>query len=340
MKKLSLMISAFILGIILVGCGTQGTTDDIERLEVSITHTITTGSIQNEAGTSWDRTNASTEEVTETFLTNPSRVAIFSYDALDILNVVGLDQTSIQRLGVVKGNLPAFLESFDDDAYENVGTLFMPDWDTLDLFNPQLIIIGSRSAGAYDTLKENYPNANILDVSLVYGEYSEGLSRNVLNLGEIFPSVEDELNDELSNVLSHMEEIKTVGQNHSALFILVNGEALSFYGPEGRFAVLHDEFGFIAADDQAEEGGSHGNVVGYEYVAAVNPEILFLLDRGAAIGNESTLDSVINNSLIANTEAGQNNQIYTLSGVAWYIAPGGFTSTNQMIDDLSSFINE
>ncbi len=338
MKKLLMAMATLVLTLTLVACGTASNdTDTTDRNEVSITHTVTTGGVTNEAGTSWDSTNATKQEVTETFLTNPARVAIFSYDALDILDVVGLENTSIQMLGVVKSNLPSFLEDFDTDTYYNVGTLFMPDWDALDLFNPELIIIGSRSAGAYDTLKESYPNADILDVSLTYGEYSEGLTRNANNLGLIFPSVSDAIETELTALTDGMALIKETAKDYSALFILVNGESLSFYGPTGRFAVLHDEFGFVAADSSAEEGGSHGEVVGYEYVAAVNPEVLFLMDRGAAIGNEGTTDTVLANSLIAGTTAGQNDDIYILTGEAWYIAPGGFTSTQAMIDDLVDF---
>ena len=37
--------------------------------------------------------------------------------------------------------------------YFNLGTLFIPDWDALDLFQPELIILGSRSSGAYDRFK-------------------------------------------------------------------------------------------------------------------------------------------------------------------------------------------
>ncbi|QWB96473.1 ABC transporter substrate-binding protein [Mycoplasmatota bacterium] len=338
MKKIYLAITMIALSAILFACGTQtNETDDTQRVEVSVTHTITTGALESETGTSFDTTGATSQEVTETFLTNPTRVAIFSYDALDILDVIGLDLTSIQMLGVVKSNLPSFLSSYDSNEYENVGTLFMPDWDTLDLFNPELIIVGARSTGAYDTLKENYPHADILDVSLTYGAYSEGLTRNVDNLGKIFPDIEVALDTKLATLVEDMEAINTVAMTHEALFILVNGESLSFYGPNGRFAVLHDEFGFIPADAQAEEGGSHGSVVGYEYVAAVDPEILFLMDRGAAVGGESTLESVINNSLISGTQAGENDKIYILNGEAWYIASGGFTSTQQMIDDLSDF---
>lgn len=338
MKKILMTLSMIALALVLVACGTQSNqTDDSNRVEVSITQVVTTGGVLSDDGTSFDRTNTETQEVTETFLTNPQSVAIFTYDALDMLDVVGIENTSIKNIGVVKSNLPSFLSSYDDSDYENIGTLFLPDWDTLDLFNPDLIIIGGRTTSAYDTLKENYPNADILDMTLTYGEYSEGLSRNVENLGKIFPDVKDELDTKLNQLLDDMDVISEVAKDYEALFILVNGESLSFYGPTGRFAVLHDEFGFIAADAQAEEGGSHGAVVGYEYVAAVNPAVLFLMDRGAAIGGEGSTDTVKANSLIAGTDAGQNNKIYELDGEAWYIASGGFTSTQTMIDDLVDF---
>jgi len=338
MKKVLMTLSIITLAILLVACGTESNyTDDENRDEVEITHVVSTGGVENEAGTSYNGGNIETKEVTEIFLTNPSRVAIFSYDALDMLDVVGIENTSISKIGVVKSNLPSFLTHYDSDDYENIGTLFMPDFDALDLFNPQLIIIGGRSSGAYDALKSAYPNANILDVSLTYGEYSEGLTRNVDNLGKIFPSVETTLDNELSEIIDDIAIIHEVAKNYEALFILVDGESLSFYGPSGRFAVLHDEFGFVAADPQAEEGGAHGNVVGYEYVAAVDPEVLFLLDRGSAIGGEGSVDTVIENSLIAGTKAGQNEEVYVLNGEAWYIAAGGFTSTQTMIDDLSDF---
>ena len=86
--------------------------------------------------------------------------------------------------------------------------------------------------------------------------------------------------------------------------------------------------------------GSHGNVVGYEYVKMVNPQVLFLLDRGLATGGSSTIEFVIENQLIKDTDAGINDHIYTLDPEAWYISTGGIKSTYQMIEDLLIFINK
>lgn len=336
-KMISVLAFVMLLGV-LVACAQENTPTNLyEREDVTLTFSVTSGAQTNEAQTGW--TGGSRVEVTKTFKTNPGVVAIFAYDALDILDTVGIDQTSIVELGVPKNNLPIYLNQYKTDDTKNVGTLFIPDWDALDLFMPDLIIIGGRSAGSYDRLIEDYPYADILDVSFVMGEYQEGMIRNANNLAKIFPTVADAIEAELDAILEEMETIKLSAQAHEALFIMVNGEALSFYGPHGRFAALYDEFGFIPADPRAEEGGSHGNVIGYEYVASVNPEILLLLDRGVATGGSSSIDAVVNNQLIQNTQAGQHNHIFTLDPIAWYISTGGFQSTRQMIADLTAVLD-
>lgn len=338
MKKIYILLVITVSIFALTACTSkEGLTQDkdFERLEVEITHTITTGAQINETQDGFE--GGQTQTVTQTFLSNPKAVAIFSFDALDILDFVGLDETSITMLGIPKSNLPAYMSTYQSSAYKNVGTLFMPDLDQLDLFNPDLIIIGGRSSRSYDLLSEQYPNANILDISLVYGEYSEGLSRNVDNLGKIFPNVKEDLDQELLSITQKMNEIKEVTTAYDALFILVNGESLAFYGSDGRFAVLYDEFGFTPSDEKEDSGETHGELIGYEYIAAINPSVIFLMDRGAAIGNASGISAVLNNALIKNTDAGTNEHIYELSSIAWYISAGGFQSTYMMISDLENF---
>ena len=90
----------------LTACGTKGeASHDFDREYVKLTFTVTSGALTNEAQTGW--TGGSRVEIEKTFKTNPGVVAIFSYDALDMLDSVGLEHTSIVDLGVPKSNLPA-----------------------------------------------------------------------------------------------------------------------------------------------------------------------------------------------------------------------------------------
>lgn len=337
MKKIMYIVLLFSMMFGLSACGNLGNiSGDYEREDVELTFFVTSGAQKNEQNTGW--TGGSRTQVTKTFKTNPAVVAIFSYDALDILDYVGIENTSIKRLGLPKANIPTYLSDYNTQDVLNVGTLFIPDLDALSLFIPDLIIIGGRSAGAYDQLSAEYPYADILDVGLVYGEYIEGMERNATNLGKIFPTVNTEIETAFDLIATQFTTLKNTAKDYRALFVMVNGDALSFYGSTGRFAVLYDEFGFIPADPLFQEDGSHGNVVGYEYVKSVNPDVLFLLDRGVATGGSASIDQVKANQLIKDTNAGMNNYIFTLNPIAWYISVGGFTSTNTMIENIQSAI--
>lgn len=278
---------------------------------------------------------------TRVMKSNPSRVAIFSFDILDILDTVGLAQAGIDALGMPKANLPAlYQETYGNDAYKNIGTLFEPNYDELDIFDPELIILSNRSITQFDALQEAYPNADILDASLPGYALSDGLTANVTNLSLLFPGIADELQGNLDTLQTSWAEIAAKTADYEAMFLLANANAISFYGPLGRYAMLHDELGFAAADPDTSEGGSHGKSVSFEYVVGINPEVLFLMDRGAAVGNEATIDDVASNVLLQSTLAAQNERIYALDPVAWYITTGGFQASRQMIVDINQFLSD
>lgn len=315
MKTLKSLFILFI-ALSLSACATTPKVDLETREVVSITDAISTREVK----------------------TNPSRVAIFNYDILDILDTVGLEAAGIDLLGVPQANLPASLSEYGAEPYKNVGTLFEASLDDLDLFDPELIIIGGRSATLYETLKEAYPNADFLDVTLPNSDLSEGLTQNVTNLATIFPGIADKLNQNLELILGAFDEIKTKTVDTNAMFLLVNANAISYYGPAGRYKMIYDEFGYGASDTNTEEGGSHGKQVSFEYVLDTNPDILFLMDRGASVGNEATLDDILANELIQQTNAAKNGQVYELDASAWYLTSGGFKASLQMIVDMNQYL--
>ena len=273
--------------------------------------------------------------------TNPSRVAVFSFDILDILDTVGLEQAGIDVLGLPKASIPLmYRDTYNVDSVVNIGTLFVPNYDALDLFDPELIIISNRQLTVLPDLIAAYPNADILDASLPNYELREGMSRNVTNLAKLFPGVAQELQDNFAAIETAWSSIEAKTADYDAMFLLVNANAISFYGPTGRYAMLHDELGFGAADPDTSEGGSHGKSVSFEYVVSINPEVLFLMDRGAAVGNEATVNDVKNNSLIATTQAATADRIYVLDPVAWYITTGGFQAARQMMVDVNQFLSD
>ena len=269
---------------------------------------------------------------------NPSRVAIFSFDILDIIDSVGLEKFNIDLLGMPQESVPANLSQYKDATYKNIGTLFEANYDELDLFDPQLIIVSNRSITLVEELTSKYPNADILDASLPDYQLRVGMEKNVENLAKIFPDAAESLHGNFNKITTAMDEMASKTSQVNAMFLLVNANAISFYGPAGRYAMIHNEFGYGAADENTEEGGNHGKAVSFEYVLETNPEVLFLMDRGASIGNEATIDDVKNNDVLNQTDAALNNDMYTLEPISWYITSGGFASAIQMLHDMNQYL--
>ena len=66
------------------------------------------------------------------------------------------------------------------------------------------------------------------------------------------------------------------------------------------------------------------------------------MDRDAAIGTDGAqlAKDIMENELVAKTNAYQNNQIIYLEHPAvWYTAEGGITALDMMLKDLESALN-
>jgi iron complex transport system substrate-binding protein len=69
-------------------------------------------------------------------------------------------------------------------------------------------------------------------------------------------------------------------------------------------------------------------------VQKVNPDILFIVDRSQVVGNLVLDREQVENQLIQQTAASKNGKIIYLNPEYWYLAGGGITSVNVMIDEV------
>ena len=160
-------------------------------------------------------------------------------------------------------------------------------------------------------------------------------------LGEIFEKqdvVETWLKEVTEKVEALNKEVTELGVN--ALVTLTNEGAISAYGANSRFGIIHNSFGFAEADTNIESTGSHGAKVSFEYIADLNPDYLFVVDRGAVVGGEASASGTLDNELVNSTDAAKNGNIVYLDPAVWYTATGGFNSTLQMVDEVSAAIQK
>jgi iron complex transport system substrate-binding protein len=296
-----------------------------------------------EAGTvtfTWDRNTAGEdqdpvlEETTVEVPKNPERIVVFDMASLDTIGALGGEVA-----GAPLDSVPDYLEQYlADDAF-NAGTLFEADLVEIESQQPDLIVIGGRSSALYEDLSEIAPT---VDLSL-RGSYTENLERNATFLGEVL-GAEDEAAAAISEIEAGIEEARAATADAgTGLGIMVSGGELSAMAPAGedasgrgaRGGLIYDAFGVQPVVEDIE-AATHGEPVSFEFLLETNPDYLWVVDRDAATGAEGAqaAATVLDNDIVKQTAAYQDDHIVYLDPTAWYIVFGGIDTTKIMIDDV------
>ncbi|SEJ75235.1 iron complex transport system substrate-binding protein [Bhargavaea ginsengi] len=319
MKKFTFlaMLMAFIL--ILGACGS----DNAEKAEEN-------------SGTSGEATEETTEDSKSVTIEHelgeatiegtPEKVVVFDFGILDTLDELGVDVA-----GLPQASVPGYLEQYASDDYTNTGSLKEPDFEAIHALQPDVIFISGRQAQLYDQFAEIAPTVYIpIDTT----NYVESFKENMNTVAEIFGK-EDEMNKELEDIDSRIADIqeKTSASEEKGLIVLGTQSKVSAYGPASRFGLIHDVFGVKPADEGIESS-THGQNITFEYILDTNPDILYVIDRDAAIGEDSSVKESFENDLVQKTNAYKNDKIHYLNGEYWYLSGGGLQSMKEMISEI------
>ena len=212
---------------------------------------------------------------------------------------------------------------------KEVGTVFEPDLESLNAMQPQAILVGSRMAEKYNALSSIAPT---LDMSIDTANIYESSKQRLHDLGALFGKSGEALKLQ-QNIDNLIDETKVLTKNKgNGLVIMVNGNKLSAYGDKSRFGFVHTVLGVPMVDSKIEDA-KHGQPVSFEYLQKTNPDWLFVIDRSAAIGEESAgAKVVLDNPLVAQTTAWKKSQVVYLSPDS-YLAFGGYY---QWMQDLKA----
>lgn len=293
------------------------------------------GCNSKEAATNTDAGEVETITITHelgeaTVVKNPERVIVFDYATLDSLN-----QMDVEVIGLPKSHIPEYLSKYRDAQYEDVGTLFEPNYEKIYELSPDLILISGRQRDLYDEFTEIAPTVFL---ALDNQDFIGSFSNNLKVLGDIFDEIEF-VNSEIARVETQINEVnnKVAEMDKNALIIMANDGALSVYGYNSRFNVIHQEFGFKGADENIEVS-NHGQSISFEYILEVNPDIIFVIDRAAVTGGSNAAQNVLDNDIIKMTNAYKNDAINYLSPHEWYVTAGGLEGANTMIEEIVAAI--
>ncbi|MGU3841603.1 ABC transporter substrate-binding protein, partial [Vibrio diabolicus] len=84
---------------------------------------------------------------------SPERVVVIGFGPLDALDNFGIDPVAVSN----SSNLPSYLSKYSKDNYTSAGSLFEPDFETIYMQKPDLILVGPRASAKYEELSEIAP---------------------------------------------------------------------------------------------------------------------------------------------------------------------------------------
>ncbi len=271
---------------------------------------------------------------TDTVPVNPETVVVFDLGVLLSLHDLGIEVDAVGGLGTP---IPDEWEAIvNNPNYEPVGSVWEPDYEAINAMEPDLIIVASRSSRIYPEMSRIAPTVD-LTVDWWVGNYLNHFRETHRSMGKIF-GVEDKVEERLAELDAAIAEVTSQSSDAGkTLIVMTTGAEVTAFGKGSRFGFVHDLFGYEVADDGLEREATHGDAVSFEYILEKEPEVMFVVDRAAAIGGEGEVaKQILDNELVAQTPAWQNDRVVYVNNFAWYISAGSLPSFFQIIDDVAS----
>lgn len=256
-------------------------------------------------------------------------VVVFDVGAMDNMAELG-----IPFKGMAKVYSPNYLSKYADDTnIVNVGSFMQPNYEEVAKVNPDLIIMSNWFDKDYPEFAKIAPT---LSLGISGSNYLASTKDNLKTIGQVF-QVEDKANalvDKIDAKVADMKEV--IGKSDAkALLILYNNKSYSAFGLESRYGFIFKDLGVKPAAPELEGASDHGNIISSEFIMEHNPDIIFIIDRGAVMDNTIAEKAEVENPLIQKTNAYKNGKIVYLDPNAWYLAGGGYISLNIMLDEIA-----
>lgn len=235
---------------------------------------------------------------------NPQRVVALDNTAFDTLSEWDIQLVAAPK-GVMGSAWPGYTE---DEAVLDVGNHREPDLEVIIAAEPDLIIGGYRFGDHYDEIKQQNPDAVVIEIAPRDGEdtFAE-IKRQTEILGQIFDH-EDEaaaLNTQLDNSIAEAQSNYPTGD--TVMAVNTSAGQIGYIAP-GIGRALGPIFGALnltPALEVANASNDHqGDDISVEAIAESNPDWIFALDRDAAFAHQDReAGSAPANELIRDAEA-------------------------------------
>lgn len=260
----------------------------------------------------------------------PQTIATLSLAALDTLDTLG-----VPVQGLVQQYALNYLQKYQNDSYQNIGTFFEPDVEAIAALNPDLIVIGPRSAKFKKQLSSI---AEVFDSSVWGGGFFQQFHEQTLALARLVNKEAEAIN-KLTTIQQKVSRVKSIApERGKALVLVVRGGKVYAFNPASRLGWVYQDLAIPSAIDNTENS-DHGQLVSFEWILSVRPDWLFILDRDAGLGQAEAARALMQNAVIGQTPAAQKNQMVYLDPYAWNVGYGLTAVDISISQILDAYLN-
>ncbi|GGJ83426.1 iron ABC transporter substrate-binding protein [Pseudomonas matsuisoli] len=259
---------------------------------------------------------------------DPQKIVSFDFGSVDTLAALGAGQ----RVVGAADNPPPYLQP-NGLQLAPVGSLKAPNLDAVRALSPDLILVTGRQGDDAQRLAGIAPT---LDMS-TGPDYLASVKQHITTLGELVGR-QEQAKTALVDLQKSVDEVRAqVAKSGKKAIVLTHNEGrFSANEQPVIYSVLQAPRALPAPAPRAPGAPRpKPQPMTLEQIAAAQPDIIFIVDRSAAIGGKPLDIASLNGSALLKTPAAKHNDVFYLDPPLWYLSGGGLQSLMLQIEQIA-----
>lgn len=271
---------------------------------------------------------------------HPKKIVVLDYSVLD--NMIAMGVTDVD-IATSSKYVPKYIDTSVFNNITDVGNLKEPDLETIYNFNPDLIIINGRQLKYYNNLSKIAPTINTRGPNDL--GYKDSLFHNINLIGSLFEK-ESEAMNLCENIDLRVDTIKYMKNvNDKGMILFIVGNKMFAVGKNSMMGGLPYDYcklNSVVTESSKNNSGPYSDEISFEYIKDKNPDYILVVNKDAALNLDSAKNKsfLINNPLLQDVTAVKNNRVEFVNSEVWYLAGGGYKSSNIMMDEIIDILEE
>ncbi|UNM95476.1 ABC transporter substrate-binding protein [Ignatzschineria rhizosphaerae] len=256
---------------------------------------------------------------------------VMDFGALDTIDALGGGEAVV---AIPKQFAPEYLEKYQTETMKSSGDMFKLDMDLIAQENPDFIIISGRQGKSAAELQAIAP---VINFSAANDDFLESAKFNIFAVGNAIekrPEAEAAWNTLSTKFEKSAEKAKASAQK--ALVLMHNDGNFWISNNSGYATFVHDVLGVKRAETEEVEKGAQADAA---YLTSKNPDIIYIIDRSAAIGQPAMDQEYFKAADMAQINAIKNDKVIYLTPKLWYLSGKGLQSLDLQTDEIMKAID-